>query len=876
MTTAPLLLIVGMHRSGTSLLGSLLPACGIAMPGPLISGDLHNPEGYFERADVTALQEQLLIDLERWWPSPRGMHPLPEGWLESPLGQRALADLIALLQPEAERQQGPWAIKDPRSSLLLPLWKAACQQLAIPLKLLLAVRDPAEVMVSLVRRDQAVTGMDGWRAQRLWWHHNAQVLRDGADLPLQVVSYSHWFDPANGLQQLRGLAPSASDGELSAVLHSCVKPAHRRSQGQNLETSLAGVVLSCYKKLNALALIPASEQPRAIRAILHWIHRTQELSAAAPLPRKRSRVKRWLRHHLKPTTALDASQHPWSYLAQMVCGSQAPASAHQIQWWSAHGFRSFELEQFRQLPGSIPAAARWAGYFEQESAAVQLRGDLLSWGSHAWLQHCPISPTARELTLVSLGQHGAAPVALNLCDLEPGLSCSQELLHLASLEAVWDPDPTRVRLLRQFGISAYWLRQAEQSHPALKPDTATWADCSTQLGLPAPNSLAKLGTILCLGLSSRELEQSFNSPLLGIPGFDHLPIQSQQHAQLVAQWLQGCLNAGLELVHFSSPHHRTKRQAWQGLMQHIGSERAPILLLPEPLGASELLEELNWYRRGCPEAGQCITPQPTNQILADYTAQDPSISVCISLYNYADRVENALNSIRTQINTSSIELIIVDDASTDHGATVVENWIRSNHQAFARCLLLQHEENGGLASARNSAFTAARSPWCFVLDADNQIEPEAIQHLQIIASRAHSRCGVVHSLIRVLPDDPNQQDPRALVSDRPWIRKLFEESNYIDAMALVRRSAWQEVGGYTHIAGGWEDYDFWCCLIEAGWHGVVCPQTLATYWSHNTSMRNQTTNQRSYELSRILQSRHPWLNLVRANNHAVTNDQASS
>ena len=76
---APLTLVVGMHRSGTSLLGSLLPACGIAMPGSLLDGDAHNPEGYFERADVTALQEELLIDLERWWPSPEGMQPLPTG-----------------------------------------------------------------------------------------------------------------------------------------------------------------------------------------------------------------------------------------------------------------------------------------------------------------------------------------------------------------------------------------------------------------------------------------------------------------------------------------------------------------------------------------------------------------------------------------------------------------------------------------------------------------------------------------------------------------------------------------------------------------------------------------------------------------------------
>ena len=43
-------------------------------------------------------------------------------------------------------------IKDPRSSLLLPLWQPACEQLEISLQLLQAVRDPAELMVSLVRR----------------------------------------------------------------------------------------------------------------------------------------------------------------------------------------------------------------------------------------------------------------------------------------------------------------------------------------------------------------------------------------------------------------------------------------------------------------------------------------------------------------------------------------------------------------------------------------------------------------------------------------------------------------------------------------------------------------------------------------------------
>ena len=60
MNRAPLILVVGMHRSGTSLLGSILQALGVALPGPLIPGDPHNPAGYFERSDITALQEEPL------------------------------------------------------------------------------------------------------------------------------------------------------------------------------------------------------------------------------------------------------------------------------------------------------------------------------------------------------------------------------------------------------------------------------------------------------------------------------------------------------------------------------------------------------------------------------------------------------------------------------------------------------------------------------------------------------------------------------------------------------------------------------------------------------------------------------------------------
>jgi GT2 family glycosyltransferase len=83
----------------------------------------------------------------------------------------------------------------------------------------------------------------------------------------------------------------------------------------------------------------------------------------------------------------------------------------------------------------------------------------------------------------------------------------------------------------------------------------------------------------------------------------------------------------------------------------------------------------------------------------------------------------------------------------------------------------------------------------------------------------------------------------------------------VDAMALVRRSAWAQAGGYTHIEGGWEDFDFWCKLLDAGFHGVQCPRILAVYRSHDQSMSHTATNSNWRALARTLQRRHPWLDL---------------
>ena len=270
VSPSPLILVVGMHRSGTSLLGSMLPQLGIALPGPLLGADQHNPEGYFERGDVTELQEELLIELGHWWPSREGVQPLPAHWLQHPASQRCKAELRRLLSREQALQQGPWAIKDPRTSLLLPLWRQLSTELRLPLQLVLSVRHPREVMRSLLQRDRSAAGMTAWRAQQLWWRHNLQILRDAEGLPLHVIHYCRWFsDPQPQLERLaEACGAGAAPTEQLEAARAQIKAGHRRSTSR-----LAWPPL--HPKLGRLErrLLRLADQPSSRLSLQHWAAR---------------------------------------------------------------------------------------------------------------------------------------------------------------------------------------------------------------------------------------------------------------------------------------------------------------------------------------------------------------------------------------------------------------------------------------------------------------------------------------------------------------------------------------------------------------------------------------------------------------------------
>lgn len=257
---------------------------------------------------------------------------------------------------------------------------------------------------------------------------------------------------------------------------------------------------------------------------------------------------------------------------------------------------------------------------------------------------------------------------------------------------------------------------------------------------------------------------------------------------------------------------------------------------------------------------QALGPPPVVPAYETVFASDrlgrAEVTVVIPLYNYATCVEVALDSVARQ-TVQDLDLIVVDDASTDDGLNVVRSWAQRNAARFNRLLVLRNLRNAHLGPTRNVGFSVAETLYVLPLDADNRLLPDCLA--QCLATIRASRVAYAYPVIQKFGASEE------LIGDAPYDVVKLVGGNYIDAMALISKSAWALVGGYDDVRFGWEDYDFWCRLAERGLSGVgVGGKPLALYQAHNDSMLRTTTDLTENKLTLVadIERRHPWLSVV--------------
>ena len=157
------ILVLGMHRSGTSALTRVLNLLGCALPDNLLGAGVGNETGHWEAASAVTLNDQIFASAGTRWDD---WGPLNDDWRQSPLRDEMLHKAAAVIEEHADLGS-LFAIKDPRLCRLADVWLAAMEEAKVEPSAVLMVRNPAEVIASLESRDL----MAPEYGQLLWLRH---------------------------------------------------------------------------------------------------------------------------------------------------------------------------------------------------------------------------------------------------------------------------------------------------------------------------------------------------------------------------------------------------------------------------------------------------------------------------------------------------------------------------------------------------------------------------------------------------------------------------------------------------------------------------------------------------------------------------------
>jgi hypothetical protein len=246
------------------------------------------------------------------------------------------------------------------------------------------------------------------------------------------------------------------------------------------------------------------------------------------------------------------------------------------------------------------------------------------------------------------------------------------------------------------------------------------------------------------------------------------------------------------------------------------------------------------------------TPPDEIMYTGPYARRSPRVSIVVTLYNYEQFVAEALTSAALS-EYEDIELVVIDDRSTDGSLAAARDALAALPWVPAK--LVARGANRGLPAARNLGLSEARGELVFTLDADNALYPHAVGRL-VEALDEDPKAAFAYGILETF----DVRGYVGLLSWGEWDRDRLRHGNYIDAMALLRRSALEAVGGYPTDARlyGWEDFALWCDFAQRGRHGVHVPEIVGRYRTGPRSMIG-TTNIDTAEAWSLLLEQHAFL-----------------
>lgn len=352
-----IVVVLGMHRSGTSTITRGLKAIGVGLGDMLMPGVADdNDKGFFEDLDISRFNLRLMAHIGVDWDDlvvPLDLAP------DGPLMAEFFAPAVALLSQKLQRH-AMFGFKDPRVSRLLPFWQRVFAELGVPVRYVIAYRNPASVAFSLGRRN----GIDPGKGHYLWLVHQMESLLGCEGQPYIVVSYDRMLE--HPLEQLERLwtwlaLPEPEASALNAYAE-FLSPALRHAPHSEAALTVADVPPEVLALNLLLARLANDEWPAGdsrLRPALDALsQRLRELAPALHLVTRLDAKTRDLRQ------ALAEAQAQAQYFAQQHAQVQAQLQ-EQVQ----------EQSQARELAQAQEQAQAQMQAHEQARAMAQMQAE---------------------------------------------------------------------------------------------------------------------------------------------------------------------------------------------------------------------------------------------------------------------------------------------------------------------------------------------------------------------------------------------------------------------------------------------------------------------------------------------------------------------
>jgi glycosyltransferase involved in cell wall biosynthesis len=250
--------------------------------------------------------------------------------------------------------------------------------------------------------------------------------------------------------------------------------------------------------------------------------------------------------------------------------------------------------------------------------------------------------------------------------------------------------------------------------------------------------------------------------------------------------------------------------------------------------------------------------------------RDRSVDVILPTWRSGPWVDEAIASVLAQTHRA-LRITVVDDASPDGSAeAVAKRW----GDAGGRLAVLRLGERGGAAAARNEAVRRTQAPLLAFIDQDDRWRPAKLER-QVARLEADPGLAAVHTDIvhidaagRVRPGEADADNARraGVAWDRlgpsELLRECFGRIGIRLATALVRRPAFEAVGGFDARHLGGEEWEFWVRLAAAGHRVGHVPEPLVERRIHPGNTSSVAVAERReghFEAIAAVVARHPEL-----------------